>query len=87
MSNPLCRYCGNPMRTSYIDRYEISFKCECDGYCKEQEIKGEIVDLKNELYHKENQLMEHQENSLYSKSVGKLERELRELRAKYGDEV
>ncbi len=35
MNNPLCRYCGKPMKIYDEDYYGTTYKCACDGYKKD----------------------------------------------------
>ena len=85
MSNPLCKYCNNPMLIDSIEYTDIWYKCKCEGYLKEQKLISEIRDIKDSLRKKEAELQEHKSNSLYAKSIRELKRKLRETEELYKD--
>ena len=85
MSNPLCKYCGNPMLIDSIEYTDIWYKCKCEGYLKEQKLLAEIRDIEDSLRKKRDELQTHKSNSLYAKSIGELKRKLRETEELYRD--
>ena len=85
MNNPLCKYCGSPMKIESVDYYGVSYECRCDGYIKEQELKEEIFTIEHNLWKKKSELENHQANSLYRCSIRELENKIKEIKLQYED--
>lgn len=85
MSNPLCKYCGNPMLIDSIEYTDIWYKCKCEGYLKEQKLLTEIRDIEDSLWKKRDELQKHKSNSLYAKSIRELKKQIEKIEHDYRD--
>lgn len=85
MSKPLCKYCGNPMLIDSIEYTDIWYECKCEGYLKEQKLLTEIRDIEYSLWEKRDELQKHRSNSLYTKSIGELKRQIEKIENDYRD--
>jgi hypothetical protein len=65
------------------NQYDTWYKCVCDGYLKEQEIIGEIREIKYNLSKKNDELVKHKANSLYNRLICELENKIIEIDNQY----
>lgn len=86
MREPLCKYCGNPMLIDSIEYTDIWYKCNCEGYLKEQKLMADIRDIEYSLRKKQDELQQHRSNSLYAKSIQELKLKLMEIEELYRDQ-
>lgn len=83
MNTPLCIYYGKPMKIDEIYYGDVDYKCDCVGYLEEVKLKQEIDFLEYQARTKRIELDKHKNNSIYGRSIGELERKIRELNKQY----
>ena len=81
--NPLCRYCSQPSEIDSTEYDRTYYKCNCEGYKREQQLTNEIRDLEYRLNKKREELSTHKSSSKYNKIIGELEKQFREIKYQY----
>ena len=80
----LCKFCDKPLDWKFSDRDKYYF-CKCDGQKHFDDLKTEIIKLKNQLYNKEQELKIFENQNLFNTKLNKLESQIYKLKDGYED--